>query len=754
MAYKLLTQIMQDKLKNIREHLSFLSQQLLNKGKEVNLSQEQLINIHKQIGLLESIDFREDIKKKEQIKKNIIKEHIPQKKINNLLELYKKNNFKKAEIEARKFKEIYVDNPIIYEVLAMSCLWQKNLFDALTFMIKAVELEPKNSNYLINLGYIYKELNRFDKAKEIYNNAINLNANHYLPYYNLATLLQKEGRFEEAKDKYIKAINLNPNYSRAYNNLANTLTELGMRNKAYCNKLNFDNSYINEDIKINIQENIEFNMRNTDDVIKNYIKALEIKPNSISTWNNIYFSLFMMKYMQKDNKKLLENYFKNKKFSTINYALLEYKLNMGEKYSKLFLSRAVKTIKENTNNIIANPNHKNRDTKIDINLPKKIIAIIHFGRSGTGFLHSLIDNHSEITTLPSIYFNHFFNDFVWEDIIKDGWNGMIDRFIDSYAVLFDSRVEKPVPTSQSFGVMDYQGVKEGMTSLGESKKDFLFIDKDLFKRELFKLIANYKKIDPLIFFKLIHLAYERVLNNNNNKSTIFYHIHNPDPYTELNFLGLANDVNWLLTVRDPIEGCESWITKEFISNNYKDLYTKIFTVLRTINHPIFNENNSVGVRLDDLKVNPKSTMKTLCNWIGIKEEETLYQMTAQGKKWWGDHSSTNQEGFGRVNKTKLGKVFSEKDKFILKTIFYPFRVKFNYTEENQEKFKKDLKTIRPMINKIFDFEKKIALKNNIDEKIFITSGWPLLFRTALLSSWEMLNKYHTYPNMIKLLKVL
>ena len=64
MAYKLLTQIMQDKLKNIREHLSFLSQQLLNKGKEVNLSQEQLINIQKQIGLLESIDFREDIKNK------------------------------------------------------------------------------------------------------------------------------------------------------------------------------------------------------------------------------------------------------------------------------------------------------------------------------------------------------------------------------------------------------------------------------------------------------------------------------------------------------------------------------------------------------------------------------------------------------------------------------------------------------------------------------------------------------------------
>ena len=97
MAYKLLTQIMQDKLKNIREHLSFLSQQLLNKGKEVNLSQEQLINIHKQIGLLESIDFREDIKKKEKIKKNIIKKHIPRKKLIIYLSFIKKIILKKLK---------------------------------------------------------------------------------------------------------------------------------------------------------------------------------------------------------------------------------------------------------------------------------------------------------------------------------------------------------------------------------------------------------------------------------------------------------------------------------------------------------------------------------------------------------------------------------------------------------------------------------------------------------------------------------
>ena len=47
-------------------------------------------------------------------------------------------------------------------------------------------------------------------------------------------------------------------------------------------------------------------------------------------------------------------------------------------------------------------------------LPKKIIALLHFGRSGTGLLHSLIDNHSQVSTLPSIYFSEFFDGAKWD----------------------------------------------------------------------------------------------------------------------------------------------------------------------------------------------------------------------------------------------------------------------------------------------------------------------------------------------------
>ena len=80
---------------------------------------------------------------------------------------------------------------------------------------------------------------------------------------------------------------------------------------------------------------------------------------------------------------------------------------MGEENSKDFFNNAIKTIKENTKSTITNPNYISEGAKQEVNLPKNMIALMHFGRSGTGFLHSLIDNHSEVSTLPSYYFNHF-----------------------------------------------------------------------------------------------------------------------------------------------------------------------------------------------------------------------------------------------------------------------------------------------------------------------------------------------------------
>jgi hypothetical protein len=182
-------------------------------------------------------------------------------------------------------------------------------------------------------------------------------------------------------------------------------------------------------------------------------------------------------------------------------------------------------------------------------------------------------------------------------------------------------------------------------------------------------------------------------------------------------------------------------------------------MLNEVNNPIFNTKKSIGVRLEDLKQFPKKTIPALCSWMGIEENDNLYEMTAQGKKWWGDQTSPDYDkdgmnpfGTTSINR-KVGSIFSESDQLILRTLFYPFNVQFGYVKENEERFKADLQTIRPKLDEMFDFEKAFAEQTELDLESFVKSGYYIYLRSCLIEHWNTLNEFKTYPNMIKLLKI-
>ena len=134
-------------------------------------------------------------------------------------------------------------------------------------------------------------------------------------------------------------------------------------------------------------------------------------------------------------------------------------------------------------------------------------------------------------------------------------------------------------------------------------------------------------------------------------------------------------------------------------------------------------------------------------------------MTAQGKKWWGDPSSPDfaKDGMNPFGNTsinrKMGSVFSDNDQFILRTLFYPFSSRFDYTEYNLDQFKIDLQIIRPMLDQMFDFEKKIVERTQADAWQLMKSGPYLFLRSGLIERWNTLNTFHTYPNMLIPLKI-
>ena len=568
--------------------------------------------------------------------------------------------------------------------------------------------------------------NNFQIAENLYKEALKINPNHFKSIYYLGILLSQTKKFDLAKLLFHKAIQIQPNNAMAHNNLGNIFFELGQLQKA----------------------------------ISSYEKASQIQPNDALIWLNVLFPLQAIKLQTSSAEEHIPLFGEQvtTKYAQVAKSILSYSLNQGSPSADSSLNKVFNILSSTDNIFIKNPNVPAAELITGPTLPKKIAAMVHFGRSGTGLLHSLIDGHSEVSTLPSIYFSEFFDYFSWEKIIAGGWEEMADRFASTYAVLFDASSDVKIFTKGKKFIHNI-GRKEGMTNVGKERNEVLSVDKKAFIKELKQLMDCHNRLNAVTFFKLVHSAYETALHNHNEKNLIFYHIHNPDTYALLNFLRLAPNTNWLMMVREPLQSCESWVIKSFRDNDYKKIALRIFQMLFEVDQVIFRNENSIGVRLEDLKEYPKETILALCGWLGIKENDSLYQMTAQGKKWWGDPSSPDfsKEGMSPFGKTsinrKLGSVFSKNDQFILRTLFYPFSVRFGYAEENLEQFKNDLLSIRPMLDQMFDFERKIAQHTKMNTEKFMKSGSYLYLRSGMIERWNTLNKFHTYPNMLTPLKI-
>ena len=640
--------------------------------------------------------------------------------------LINEKKYKEAEKSFKKVIELNPYNARAHNIRGTIVQILGKLDEAEVSYKKAIELEPDYVNSHCKLGVVLDDLGKFDEAEKSYRKAIELKPDYVQAYYNFGNLLKDIDRLDEAEASYKKAVELKPDYVAAHNNLGVILNNKG----------------------------------NLVAALDSYKQVLNIQPDYATAWQNIFFPLNIIKSQTssaEDHLPLLDEQVTSK-YAQAAKSILSYRLNLGSPLTESFLNKALSILSSADNTFINNPKISSSKLSIGSTPPKKITALVHFGRSGTGLMHSLIDGHPEVSTLPSIYFSEFFDHFSWEKIIAGGWKEMADRFAKTYEVLFDASSAIQITTIGN-KLVDNMGRREGMTTVGTKKDEVISVNKKVFIRELKQLMDYHDRLDQFTFFKLVHSAYDKVLNDHNKKNLIFYHIHNPDNYAQLNFLRLAPNTNWLMMVREPVQSCESWVMNGFHDNDYNFGAHKIFQMLFEVDQAIYQNSNSVGVRLEDLKKHPKKTISALCNWLGIKENDSLYQMTAQGKKWWGDRGSPDFEKdgmnpFGKISiNRKLGSIFSENDQYILRTLFYPFSVRFGYAEENLEKFKKDLQTIRPMLDQMFDFEKKIVQNKKMNTEKFMKSGSYLFLRSGMIERWNTLNKLHTYPNILTILNI-
>jgi tetratricopeptide (TPR) repeat protein len=650
----------------------------------------------------------------------------PPNQLQPIINFYTQGKLQNALSETTQMLERFPNSIALYNIAGASNAGLMQFNAAIDCYKQALKIKPDCAVTYNNIGNALKDKGDSEAAIESYKQALKIKPDYFDSYYNMGVALQDKGDSELAIGSYKQALKIKPDYADAYINMGVALKDKGDLVEA----------------------------------IDSFKQALKINPKHAEVWNNLAFPLQAMKLQVTNIDELLStfNLQADAKHFQIEKSVLSYRLHVGGENAERSLNEVCSLLSAADNAIIRNPEAMNRDFPHKTIEPDKIVGLVHFGRSGTGLLHSLIDSHPEVSTMPSIYFSEFFNHSNWEKILLGGWSEMVDRFIALYEVLFDASARNRIETKSS-RFIDYLGQKEGMANVGVQRDEVLRVDKALFREELNRLMNLHNHLDAFSFFQLAHTAYDKSLNNHAHKHLIFYHIHNPDTYAKLNFVQVASNVNWVMMVREPLQACEAWIRVSFDKNEYNDISSRIFTMLFAMDNVIYQKQNATGVRLEDLKESPRKTIPALCEWMGIEETESLYEMTAQGKKWWGDPDSPDykkdgMEPFGKTSiRRKLGSVFTENDQFILRTLFYPFSLRFGYVEENLEQFKADLKTIRPLLDEMFDFEKTIAERTQINTMEFMKSGAYLYLRSGLIERWNVLAKFDTYPNMIKPLKI-
>jgi tetratricopeptide (TPR) repeat protein len=713
---------------------------------------------------------------------------LPQAQIDAVISLYSQGQAQEALSASEALIKDYPNTPLLYNISGACYKALGQLDTAVKSYEQALAIKPDYAEAHNNLGNTLKELGQLEAAVKSYEQALAIKPGYAEAHYNFGTTLKALGQIETAVKSYEQALAIKHDLAEAHSDLGVTLQELGQLEgavkcfeQALAIKPDYAEAHNNFGNTLKKQGQLEaavksyeqalaikpdyaeahYNLGNTrqelcqpEVAVKRYEQALAIKPDYADAWNNLFYTakaldlIFTKNAWLASYKKKLDNIVLN----CIHFKILEYRLNafMPHSVDDFFndASNALPLIiEEQVKNPL--PVNQNKEPPAMFN---NTIALLHFGRSGTGLLHSLIDNHPEISTLPSIYFSEYYNADVWGKLTAQGWEQLPKNFIKQFAVLFNARSSVPVP-SMDKSIVNL-GQKEGMANVGVNGDEVLTLDQNYYCAELQKLMADYSSLTPQTFFTLVHRVYEKALNKSSNKHSIFYHIHNPSPYAKLNFLRYNPEAKFVMMVREPVQSCESW-AKNIIKESSENTHNRIITMLFDIDQIAFRRQDSIGVRLEDLKAQPEATLTALCNWMGIEDSPTLYEMTAQGKKWWGDPTSPDysQEGMSPFDDSaitrKVGSIFSNQDQFILRTLFYPFSVRFGYVEENLIGFKEDLKTIKPLLDQPFGFQEKLAENLSQDLETITRSGSALYLRAALHDRWAVLDEFNDYPQMLK-----
>jgi hypothetical protein len=261
---------------------------------------------------------------------------------------------------------------------------------------------------------------------------------------------------------------------------------------------------------------------------------------------------------------------------------------------------------------------------------KGIVCIGHWGRSGSGLMSSMLDNHPE---LIQIYPHHSLLAVYTEvlprvehsESVEDIVNEILERFahVDGHPVYW--------------------------TSLAEERAG-------IFSEVLSHHLNSQRKIGALTrrsVFLAVHAAYAFAMNCQpaTNIPLIIWHSHSNNFELRRQIRNDFPEVRFIVMVRYPPRARDSSLLAfyEALPRAFPNARTLIshhspfsislmnLLVMGEMGRKTSNTEDIVAVRFEDLHMRTRQTMEWISHWIGIDWNESLLRSTLRGAPW-GKHS--------------------------------------------------------------------------------------------------------------------
>ena len=156
-----------------------------------------------------------------------MREEPSEKKLNYLLELFRREEWKKLENSCTQELESYQNSVQLFNLLGASFSFFLHLNAALICYNQAIRLNPCYAVAYFNRGNIHRDVGSLLRAQADYELACQHNPKHAQAFYNLGNIFRSLGKFEDSIKNFKIAINICPNFHEALCNLGLSYKDTG-----------------------------------------------------------------------------------------------------------------------------------------------------------------------------------------------------------------------------------------------------------------------------------------------------------------------------------------------------------------------------------------------------------------------------------------------------------------------------------------------------------------------------------------------